>query len=118
MAQHNCEDQNPADTLSTVPTFIQVSSDHTLNPICAQNPMATQCNQSQYLTSLYKNCAHNPSASQDNQAELSKSLASPCPPDTGEYVLMKSAADPGEHIGKLIHLQKQTQVFTSQLETC
>ena len=58
--------------------------------------MATQCNQSQYLTSLNKICAHNPSASQDNQAKLSNSLASPCPPDPGEYVLKKSAADLGE----------------------
>ena len=54
MAQHNCEDLKPADTLSTVPTFIQASSDHTLDPISAYNPMATQCNQSQYLTLLNK----------------------------------------------------------------
>ena len=101
MAQHNCEDLNPTDTLSKIPTCIQASSNHTLNPICAHNPMATQCNQSQYLTSLNKICAHNPSvhnpsASQDNQAKLSKSLASPCPPDPGEYVMKKSTADLGE----------------------
>ena len=46
MPQHACEDLKPTDTLSTVPTFIQASIDHTLNPICAHNPMAT-CNQSQ-----------------------------------------------------------------------
>ena len=66
---------------------------NTLNPFCAHNPMATQCNQSQYLTSSNKICAHNPSASQDNQAELSNSLASPSPPASGEYVLKKSDAD-------------------------
>ena len=50
MAQHNCEDLKPIDAPSTFSTFTQVSSDHTSNPICAHNPMATQCNQSQYLT--------------------------------------------------------------------
>ena len=33
LAQHNCEELKPTDTPSTVPTFIQASSDHTLNPI-------------------------------------------------------------------------------------
>ena len=41
LAQHNCEDLKPTDTLSTVPRFTQASSDHTLNPICAHNPVAT-----------------------------------------------------------------------------
>ena len=59
IAQYNCEDLKPTDTLSTVPTSIQASSYHTLNPICGHNPMATQCNQSQYLTLLSKVCAHN-----------------------------------------------------------
>ena len=40
--QNNCEDLNPTDTLSTVPTLIHASSDHTLNPICAHNPMVWQ----------------------------------------------------------------------------
>ena len=48
MAQHNYEDQNPTDTPSTVPYAIQATSDQTFNPRCAHNPMATQCNQSQY----------------------------------------------------------------------
>ena len=48
MAQHNYEDLNPTDTPSTVPTAIQASRDHTFNPRCVNNPMATQCNQSQY----------------------------------------------------------------------
>ena len=48
MAQHNCEDFKPTDTPSTVPTAIQATSDQTFSPRCAHNPMATQCNQSQY----------------------------------------------------------------------
>ena len=93
MAQHNCKDLHPTDTLSTVPTCIQATSNLTQNPICAHNPMATQCNQSQYFTLFNKICAHNLSASHDNQANLSNSLTSPCPPDPWEYVLKKSAAD-------------------------
>ena len=49
MAQHNCEYLDPTDDPSTVPTVIQATSDHTFNPRCAHNPIATQCNQSQYL---------------------------------------------------------------------
>ena len=93
MVQYNCEDLNPTDNPGTVPNFIQASSDHTLYPICAHNPMATQCIQSQYHTSLNRICTHNPSASQDNQTKPSNSLASPCPPDSVEYVLKKSASD-------------------------
>ena len=48
MAQHNYEDLNPTDTPSTVPTTIQASIDHPFNPRCSHNPIATQCNQSQY----------------------------------------------------------------------
>ena len=58
--------------------------------------MATQSNQSQYLTLFNKSCAHNLSTSQDNQANLSNSLASSCPPDSREYVLKRSPADLGE----------------------
>ena len=76
MAQHNCEDLKPTDNPSTVPTALQAFTDHTFNPKCAHNVLATQCNQSQHLTSLNKICAHNPSASQHNQVSLSNSLAS------------------------------------------
>ena len=67
MAQHNCEDLKPTDTPSKVQTFIQASSDHTLNPICAHKPMSTEYmyNQSQYL-SMLKVSSHNLSARQDN----------------------------------------------------
>ena len=50
MAQHNYEHLKPTDTPSTVPIAIQAPSDHTFNPKCAHNLMATQCNQSQYST--------------------------------------------------------------------
>ena len=48
MAQHNYEDLNPTDTPSTVPTTIQATSDQMFNPSCAHNPLATQCNRSEY----------------------------------------------------------------------
>ena len=81
MAQHSCEDLKPTDTPSTFSTFIQASSDHTFHPTCAHNPMATQCNQSQYLTLVKQICAHNPFASRVSRANLSNSLMSQYPPD-------------------------------------
>ena len=76
MVQPNFEDLDPTDTPSAVPTALQAFSDHTFNHKCAHNLMATQCNQSQYLTSLNKICPHNPSASQNHQISLYNSLAS------------------------------------------
>ena len=96
MAPHNCEDLKPIDTTSTCSAFTQDSSDHTSNPICAHNAMATQCNQYQYPTLLKQICSHNPSASQVSQANLSNSLTSQYPPDPGEHVLKKSATEIGE----------------------
>ena len=96
MAQHNFEDQKPTNTPSTVPDAFQAFSDHTFNHKCAHNLMATQCNQSQYFTSLNKICAHNPSASQNNKVSLSNSLTSPYPPDPGEHVLKRSATEVGK----------------------
>ena len=96
IAQHNCQDLDPTDDPITVPTTFQASSHHTFNPKCAHDPMATQCNQSQYLTLMKQNCAHNPSASQVSQTTLSNSLASPYPPDPGQQVLKRSATVPGE----------------------
>ena len=96
MAEHNCEDLEPTDAQSTVPTAFQASSDHTSKPKCAHDPMATQCNQSQYITLMKQICAHNPSASQVSQTNLSNYLASPYPPDLGEHVLTRSATATGE----------------------
>ena len=39
MAQHNCEDQEPTNDPSAVPTTSQASCDHTLKPKCAHNPI-------------------------------------------------------------------------------
>ena len=52
MDQHNCEDQDPTDTPSTIPTTFQVSCDLTLHPECTHNLVAIQCNQ-------YPNLNHN-----------------------------------------------------------
>ena len=91
MAQHNCEELKPTGAPSTVPTTLQSSSDHILNHKCAHHPMATQCNQSQYIILMKQVCSHNPPASQATQTNLSNSLAFPYPPDPGEHVLKKSA---------------------------
>ena len=96
MAQHNCEELKPTGAPSTVPTALQAFSDHTLNPKCAHDQMATQCNQSQYITLMKQNCAHNPSASQVSQTNLSNSLTFPYPQDPGEHVLKRSATATGE----------------------
>ena len=96
MAQHNCEDLDPTDTPSAVPTTLQASCDHTFNPKGAHNLMETKCNQPQSLIPLNKICAHIPSLSQNNQVSLSNSLAFPYPPDTGEHVLKKSATEVGK----------------------
>ena len=48
MAEHNCEELEVTDTPSKVPTVIQSTNGQTFNPTCADNPMATQCSQSQY----------------------------------------------------------------------
>ena len=74
MAQHNCTDLDPTDDPSAVPTASQASCDQIFNPKCAHNPIASQCNQSEYLTLMKPNCAHNPSASQVSQTNLSNSL--------------------------------------------
>ena len=48
LAHHNCEDLDPIDTPTAVPTALHAPSDDIYNPMCAHNPMETQCNQSQY----------------------------------------------------------------------
>ena len=54
MAQHSCQDQDPTDDPSAVPTASQASCDHTLKPKCSHHQMVTQWNQSQYLTLMKK----------------------------------------------------------------
>ena len=96
MTEHNCEDLEPTDDPSTVPTTFQASSDHTSNSKCAHDPMVTQCNQSQYITLMKQICAHNPSASQVSQTNISNYLVSPYPPDPGEHILTRSATATGK----------------------
>ena len=96
VAQHNCEDQEPTDNPSAIPTASQAPCDHTLKPKCAHNPMVTQCNESQYLTLMKKNGGHSPSASQASQMNLSISLVSQYSPDPGEHGLKRSATSTGE----------------------
>ena len=96
MAQNNCEDQDPTDYPSAVPTASQASCDHTIKHKCAHNRMVTQCNQSQYRTLMKKNSVHSLSASQASQTHLSNFLVSQYPPDPGERILKRSATSTGE----------------------
>ena len=91
LANHNCEDLDPTDTPSAVPSALQAPSDDIYNPKCAHNPMETQCNLSQYPTLMKKNCTHNPSTSQVRKNNRSNPAAFPYPPDPGEHVLERSA---------------------------
>ena len=55
LAHPNCEDLDPTDNPSALPTTLQAPSDETYNPKCAHNPMETQCNQSQFPTLMRHN---------------------------------------------------------------
>ena len=120
MAQHNCEDLEPTDEPSTVPTTFQASSNHTFNPKCAHNLVATQCNQSQclILMKLKQICAHNPPTSQASQINP---LASSYPPDPGEHVLKRSVTEVGEKDFsvkwfKFIHPSHKQRVTETQVQ--
>ena len=91
LAHHNCEDLDPTDTPSAVPTALQAPSDDTYNPECVHNPMETQCNQSQSTTLMKHNCTHNSSTSQVKKSNHINPMAIPYPPDPGEHVLERSA---------------------------
>ena len=91
LAQHNCEDLDPTDTPSAVPTALQAPSDDTYNPKCAHNPMETHSNQSQSPTLIKQNCTHNPSTSQVKKNNHTNPMALPNPPDSGEHVMKRSA---------------------------
>ena len=122
MDQHNCEDQEPTDTPSTIPTAFHAPMDDTYNPECTHNPMAIQCNQypnpshnlalPQFLAhhncedldptdtpsaipttiQASKLCTHNPSTSQVKKSNHTNPVTLPYPPDPGEHVLEMSAA--------------------------
>ena len=92
LTQHNCDDLDPTDTPSSVPTALQAPSDDTYNPKCTHSLMETQCNHSQYPILMKKNCTHNLSTSQVSKSYHANPVAFPYPPDPGEHVLVPSSA--------------------------
>ena len=82
---HNCDDLDPTDTPSAVPTALQAPSDDTYNPKCTHSLMETQCNHSQYPI-LKQNCTHNPSTSQVSKSYHPNPVTFPYPPDPGEIL--------------------------------
>ena len=89
---HPCDDLDPTDTPSAVPTALQAPSDDTSNPKCTHSLMETQCNHSQYPILMKKNCTHNLSTSQVSKSYHANPVPFPYPPDPGEHVLETSNA--------------------------
>ena len=89
---HPCDDLDPTDTPSAVPTALQAPSDDTYNPKCTHSLMETQCNHSQYPILMKKICTHDPSTSQVSKSYHANPVAFPYPPDPGEHVLETSHA--------------------------
>ena len=89
---HNCDDLDPTDTPSAVPTTLPAPSDGTYNPKCTHSLMETQCNHSQYPILMKQNCTHNPSTSQVSKSYHPNPVTFPYPPDPGEHVLETSSA--------------------------
>ena len=87
-----CDDLDPTDIPSAVPTALQDPSDDTYNPKCTHSLMETQCNHSQYPILMKKNCTHNLSTSQVSKSYHANPAAFPYPPDPGEHVLETSHA--------------------------
>ena len=92
LTHHNCDDLDPTDTPSAVPTALQAPSDDTSNPKCTHSLMETQCNHSQYPILMKKNCTHNLSTSQVSKSYHANPVPFPYPPDPGEHVLETSSA--------------------------
>ena len=89
---HNCDDLDPTDTPSAVPTALQAPIDATYNPKCTHSLVETQCNHSQYPILMKKICTHNPSTSQVSKSYHPNPVTFPYPPDPGEHVLETSSA--------------------------
>ena len=89
---HNCDDLDPTDTPSEVPTDLQAPSDDTYNPKCTHSLMETQYNHSQYPILMKQNCTHNPSTNQVSKSYHANPVPFPYPPDPGEHVLETSNA--------------------------
>ena len=89
---HNCDDLDPTDTPSEVPTDLQAPSDDTYSPKCTHSLMETQYNHSQYPILMKQNCTHNPSTNQVSKSYHANPVPFPYPPDPGEHVLETSNA--------------------------
>ena len=87
-----CDDLDPTDTPSAVPTALQAPNDDTYNPKCTHSLMETQCNHSQYPILMKKICTHDPSTNQVSKSYNPHPVTFPYPPDPGEHVLETSSA--------------------------
>ena len=76
---HNCDDLDPTDTPSEVPTALQAPSDDTYNPKCTHSLMETQCNHSQYPILMKKICTHHLSTNQVSKSYKPPPCALPIP---------------------------------------
>ena len=92
LTHHNCDDLDPTDTPSAVPTALQAPSDDTYNPKCTHSLMETQCNHSQYPILMKKICTHDPSTNQVSKSYKPHPVPFPYQSDPGEHVLETSRA--------------------------
>ena len=102
---HNCDDLDPIDTPSAVPTALQAPSDDTFNPKCTHSLMEIQCNHSQYPILMKQNCTHNPSTSQVSKSYHPNPVTFPYPPDTG---------DTQDELTEEPHLDTSTQTLVNK----
>ena len=75
LTHHNCDDLDPTDTPSAVPTALQTPSDDTYSPIL-----------------MKKICTHDPSTNQVRKSYNPHPVTFPYQPDPGEHVLATSSA--------------------------
>ena len=75
LTHHNCDDLDPTETPSAVPTALQTLSDDTSSPFL-----------------MKPTCAHNPSTNQVSKSYHANPVPFPYPPDPGEHVLETSSA--------------------------
>ena len=75
LTHHNCDDLDPTETPSAVPTALQTPCDDTSSPFL-----------------MKPTCAHNPSANQVSKSYHANPVPFPYPPDPGEHVLETSNA--------------------------
>ena len=92
LTHHNCDDLDPTETPSAVPTALQAPSDDTSNPKRTHSLMETQSNHSQYPILMKKICTHDPSTNQVSKSYNPHPVTFPYPPDPGEHVWETSSA--------------------------